>query len=298
MKRVIILLLISILYSQGRFDGLEIKVHAVNKTVYYLVGAGGFAGGNIGLSVGDDGVFMIDDQFAALTEKIELAIKTISDKPIRFLINTHLHGDHTGGNENFGKKGVSIVAHDLVRRKLSKKEFDKIKSSNAETPKMPGLPVITFHESIKFYLNSDEIEIFHVPNAHTDGDAIIYFKEANVFHMGDTFFQNSYPYIDLNNGGSIYGIIKASEEVIKRANDQSKIIPGHGSIANKKDIMAYRDMLKDLSKKIIDLKKSGLTLAEVIAKRPSAKYDSQYNSAYNLTKNESFIKYVYRSKMH
>ncbi|MCB0279401.1 MAG: MBL fold metallo-hydrolase [Calditrichaeota bacterium] len=292
MRLILAMIIFSVMNAQGRFDQVEIKIHPVNESVYYLEGAGG----NIGLSVGDDGVFMIDDQFAPLTEKIEAAIKTLSDKPIRFLINTHMHGDHTGGNENFANKGVTIIAHDLVRRRLSKNEFEEMKNNPSAMKKMPGLPVITFNESINFYLNSDELEVFHVANAHTDGDAIIYFKKANAFHMGDTFFQNRYPFVDLSSDGSVYGIIHAAEEVIKRANDQSKIIPGHGSVSSRVDLINYRKMLIDLSEKITKLKKQGLSLEQVIEKQPTKDYDSQYDNDSDLTKKESFIKYVYNDK--
>jgi cyclase len=205
MKKITLIALLAISYvsyAQGRFDTVEIKVELVSNNIYMLQGAGG----NIGISVGDEGVFMIDDQFAPLSKKITAAIKTISDKPVKFLVNTHFHGDHSGGNANFEAAGAMIVAHDNVRKRLAKNE----KIANA------GLPVITFSDDATFYMNGDDIFITHVHNAHTDGDALVYFIQSNVLHTGDTFFHGShkFPYIDINRGGSLLGDIEAAKKRI------------------------------------------------------------------------------------
>jgi glyoxylase-like metal-dependent hydrolase (beta-lactamase superfamily II) len=189
-------------------------------------------GGNIGVSSGEDGVFMIDDQFAPLTVRIKAAIEKISDKPIRFIINTHWHYDHTGGNENHGNEDVVIVAHDNVRERLSKDGF--IEAFNKKIPASPkaALPVITFNDRVTFHLNQQEIQVIHRSNAHTDGDSIVIFKSANVIHTGDTFFNTMYPFIDGSSGGSVKGVIDATDYVLSLANETTKIIPGHGPLAD------------------------------------------------------------------
>ncbi|MEH6407556.1 MAG: MBL fold metallo-hydrolase, partial [Leeuwenhoekiella sp.] len=184
---------------------VEIKVIPVQKNIYMLTGSGG----NIGISVGEDGVFMIDDEFAPLSQKIIAAIKTISDKPVKYLINTHFHGDHTGGNANFEQEGAIILAQDNVRKRLK-----------ADEKQNGGLPIITFNEDVMIHVNGDDIIATHVHNAHTDGDAIIYFPQSNVLHTGDTFFNGAFPYIDLKSGGSIEGDIKAGKMGLMLINDE------------------------------------------------------------------------------
>jgi glyoxylase-like metal-dependent hydrolase (beta-lactamase superfamily II) len=238
------------------------------------------SGGNIGLSVGPDAVFMIDDQYAPLTPKIEAAIKAITPKPVTFVINTHWHFDHTGGNVNMGKAGALIVAHDNVRKRLSSDQFiDFMRAKIDPTPKV-GLPVVTFSQTMNFHLNGEDIAAFHVPNAHTDGDAIIHFKGANIVHMGDTFFNGFYPFIDYSSGGTPDGFIAASERVIAISDDQTKIIPGHGPLATKADLMVYRTMLVGTIGKIKALVKQGKTLEEIIAAKPTAEFDERWGKGF------------------
>ena len=193
-KLSILTLFLTLNIQAQRFDKVTIKPTKLTERVYMLEGAGG----NIGVSVGDDGVFVIDDQFAPLSEKILTAIKTISDKPLKYLVNTHYHGDHSGGNENMAKAGAVIIAHDNVKKRLVEKESPK-----------EALPVITFNDQLNISINNESIAVFHVANAHTDGDALLYFTESNVLHTGDTFFNARYPYIDLDSGGSVKGYIEA-----------------------------------------------------------------------------------------
>lgn len=208
-----------------------IKTTKLSDNVYMLVGSGG----NIGISAGNDGVFIIDDQFAQLTPKIIDAIKAISDKPLQFLVNTHYHGDHTGGNENMTKQGVKIIAHENVRKRL----IDGKSSKDA-------LPIITFNDRINVHMNDEDVNVHHVEHAHTDGDAMLYFTKSNVLHTGDTYFRNRYPYIDVKSGGSIDGYIKAVKKGLSLINDGTKIIPGHGDLSNKTEYSSFLTMLEIL----------------------------------------------------
>ena len=274
-------------FAQGRFDEVEIKTTKLTDSVYMLVGAGG----NIGLSVGDDGAFMIDDQFAELSEKILAAVAEITDKPIKFLVNTHHHGDHTGGNKNIGKTGTIIVAHENVRKRLTKDQF--IKVFNSTTPASSGvaLPVVTFTKDITLHINSDKVHIFHVDPAHTDGDSLVHFKKANVLHMGDIFFNGMYPFIDVSSGGSIDGMIAASQRSIKLVNDKTKIIPGHGPLATKQDLEDYHKMLIEARDGIKPLVEQGKSRDEVIAAKPTAKLDAVWGKGFMTP--DKFVGIVY-----
>lgn len=260
-------------FAQGQnFDAVEVKTHPIVGNIYYLEGAGG----NVGLSVGDDGVVMIDDQFAPLSEKLLAAIRTLSDKPIRFLINTHVHGDHTGGNENFGKLGIPIVAHDNVGARLSKGV-----NGGAPAP-ADALPVVTFAESVTFHLNGDTVRVLKVPSAHTDGDSIIHFVNANVIHTGDIFRTVGYPGVDGNNGGTVQGTIDALDITIELANDDTKILPGHGVLTNKAALIEFRDLVVELQKRFTDLIRQGLTVEQVVAAKPTEDLDARWGSSERL----------------
>lgn len=225
------------LFAFQDMEDVKIEVIPVNKNVYMLTGAGG----NIGILAGEDGIFMIDDQFAALSPRIIEKLKTISDKPVKFLVNTHHHGDHTGGNINFQKEGALIFAHENVRKRLKK---DSLSST------YDGLPVVTFDQNINLYINDNDIVVTHVHNAHTDGDALIYFPQSNVLHTGDTFFNGNFPYIDLGSGGSVKGDIEAARTGLSLINQNTRIIPGHGKIANYKDYEAYLKMLEKIRENV------------------------------------------------
>ncbi|TCK67564.1 glyoxylase-like metal-dependent hydrolase (beta-lactamase superfamily II) [Winogradskyella wandonensis] len=251
----LIVLTSAIGFSQGRFDDVEIKSEKLSENVYVLFGAGG----NIGVSVGEDGVFVIDDQFAPLSEKILAKIKTLSDKPLKFLVNTHWHGDHAGGNENMAKAGATIIAHNNVKTRLLNPRRD-----GSNNPK-EALPVITFKEQLYITINGEPVGVFHVANAHTDGDAMLYFTESNILHTGDTYFKGRYPYIDLNSGGSVNGYIEAVKRGFILVDDGTKIIPGHGTIANKEDYRAFLKMLETLKANISQAIAEGKTEDEVKA---------------------------------
>jgi glyoxylase-like metal-dependent hydrolase (beta-lactamase superfamily II) len=275
--------------QQQDFSKVEIKTVDVAPGVHMLLGSGG----NIGVSSGADGVLIIDDQYAPLTDKIRAAISAISKEPIRFVVNTHWHGDHTGGNENFGGAGSIIVAHENVRRRMSKEHVSEFfKRTTPASPK-GALPVVTFTDDVSFHVNGDELYVFHVDPAHTDGDSIIHWKNANVFHMGDLYFSGGFPFIDLESGGSVDGVIAAAEKVLSLANDSSKIIPGHGPLSSKKDLTAYRDMLKTIRDRIGTQVTSGKTLDEVKASKPTKDWDDTLGKGF--INGDALTEFVYRS---
>ena len=260
MKSIRVIVLLFLVAFNAQCQKKEIKIEATKLTdqIYKLKGRGG----NIGLFIGDDGVFMIDDQFAPLTQKILEAIQKITNKPLKYLINTHWHGDHTGGNENIAKEGAIIVAHKNVRKRMSVDQFVRGKVKKA-SPKS-ALPVITFTEDIMMHFNNDAVLITHIHDAHTDGDAIIYFTKNNVIHMGDTYFQGKFPYIDIDSGGSINGYIAGIEKAIFLSDDDTQIIPGHGNVATKADLKPYLIMLKTLKKRFQKEITKGRSLEEVV----------------------------------
>lgn len=285
MKKISILsvFLISLMgFAQDRFAQVQIEIIPVSDNIYMLKGAGG----NVGISVGDDGVFMIDDQFAPLSEKLQNAIKTVSDKPVKFLVNTHFHGDHSGGNANFEAAGALIVAHDNVRKRLAADE----RTASA------GLPVITFSDDATFFMNEDDIFVTHVHQAHTDGDALIYFTQSNVLHTGDTFFNGMFPFIDINRGGSIDGDIAAAQKGLLLINDDTKIIPGHGAVATKADYQKYYEMLKGIRTNVAAAIAEGKTEDEVGAMESlSSDYYTDEEAAKFFIKGDVIRKTVYRS---
>ncbi len=234
----------------------------VSDKIYMIQEAGS---GNIGVYIGKNGVFMIDDQFADHSEQITALIKTVTDKPISFILNTHWHGDHTGGNKVMNTEDVIVIAHENVRKRMSTEQFNK--AWNRTTPPSPSaaLPEITFTEDMTFYLDEEPIMIFHIHNAHTDGDALVYFPESNVLHMGDTYFQGKYPFIDLSSNGSVHGYVKAVKKGLLLSDEQTKIIPGHLNISNKKELSDYLIMLEEIRDKVAEQIAEGKTLEEVKA---------------------------------
>jgi cyclase len=275
--------------QQNDFDKVDVTSAKVAEGVYVLNGSGG----NIGVSVGEDGVFLIDDQYAPLTTKIRAAVSTLTPQPIRFVLNTHWHGDHTGGNENLGKMGVVIVAHENVRKRMSVEQF--LAAFGQKVPPSPkvALPIITFADSITFDLNGEQIQSFHVAPAHTDGDTVVHFKKANVVHMGDCFFNGMYPFIDLSSGGSIDGVIAAADKVLSFADMNTKIIPGHGPVGDKAALQIYRDVMASIRDRVKALVAAGKTLDEVKAAAPTKEFDAKWGSGF--MKPEVFTGIVYES---
>lgn len=279
------------LHAEGEdeYKDVEIKTIAIHDGLYMLTGKGG----NIGVSVGEDGVFLIDDQFAPLTEKIKAAVAGISAQPIKFLINTHWHFDHTGGNENLGKEDVLIVAHDNVHERMSKE--NTIKAFGATIPAAPkvALPVITFNDTVTFRLNGQEIQVSHQANAHTDGDSIVYFKDANVMHTGDVWFNGLYPFIDTSSEGSVDGVIRTVEQILTMVDEQTQIIPGHGPLGDKKALQGYLQMLTSVRSRMQKLIDEGKSLEEIIALKPNADYDATWGLAF--LKPDQFMRILHDS---
>ena len=262
--------------QEDKFAGVEIKTHQVVPGIYMLVGKGG----NIGVSAGADGVFMIDDQFAPLTDRITAAVAALSDQPIRFLVNTHWHGDHTGGNENLGNQGVLIVAHDNVYERMS--GDTEIAAFNTVVPASPkvALPVITFNDNVTFRLNGEEISVVHYRNSHTDGDSVIHFRNANVIHTGDIWFNGFYPFIDVSSAGSIDGIISSVKTLLALTDDNTRIIPGHGSLSDKQGLQGYLEMLETVRGRMNKLIAEGKSLEEIIELKPNADYDADLGGGF------------------
>ena len=269
--------------ESDRFAKVEIKAEPLADGIAVLFGAGG----NIGVSYGPDGTVLIDDQFAPLTGKINAAVKDLGAEPVKYLINTHWHGDHTGGNENLGRSGVLIMAHDHVRDRL-------IKGNDSTPPAAPeALPVVTYHDGIKLHLNGDEIRVQHMSHGHTDGDSVVFWKNANVVHMGDLFFNKvTLPFIDLSSGGNARGVLAAADKVLAMVDDDTKIIPGHGPMANKADLTTYRDMLKSVIGTVEKAQGEGKSLAQVQAMKPAAQWDVNPDA---FIKGDAFVEAVYKS---
>lgn len=258
------------------FDKVQINTEKLNETTYMLTGAGG----NLAVSVGADAVFLIDDQYAPMAPKIQAAIAALSDKPVKFVLNTHWHGDHTGGNEHFGKANTLIVAHENVRKRMSSDQLIAFLNIQVKPQPQAALPVVTFSGDLTFHLNGEELYVFHVPNGHTDGDAIIHFKTSNLIHMGDIFFNTAYPFIDVSSGGTVDGLIAAVDRALAVSNDQTRFIPGHGPLASKADLSAYRNMVATIAGRLKTLVKQGKTLEQAIDAKPTADYDAGWGKGF------------------
>jgi glyoxylase-like metal-dependent hydrolase (beta-lactamase superfamily II) len=273
------------LAAQQDFSNVQIRTIQLGEGIYMLMGQGG----NLGLSIGEDGAFLVDDQFAPLTEKILAAIRSVTADPVRFVLNTHWHGDHTGGNENMGKAGALIVAHENVRRRMNPEEFRELIGRSQQAPP-DALPVITFTEAVNFHWNGEHIRVFHVAPAHTDGDAIVIFTRANVIHMGDVFFNGRYPFVDMESGGNLNGVIDAVDRVLGMASPMTKIIPGHGDAAGPAELRAYREMLTTVRDRVQRLIAQGMTEDQVVAAKPTQDLDAKWGMSA-----ERFVRAAYQS---
>jgi len=284
--------------DEPSFDKVRIETVPLRGGIHMLVAKGGKAGvtegGNIGISTGEDGVFLVDDQFAPMTKKIQAAIDEVTDKPVKFVFNTHWHGDHAGGNENLGNSGALIVAHDQARQRMSTDQFvDLFQVTIPASPKA-ALPVVTFNDTTTFHLNGQTIHAFKVVPAHTDGDAVIHFQEADVIHTGDVYFNKIYPLIDVSGGGSLDGMVTAVDKILTVAKDTTQIIPGHGALSNRAELLDYRNMLINVRDRVRTAIANGVSEEEFIAaSKPTVDYDPVWGQSFPNA--EVFLSTAYRS---
>ena len=276
-------------WAQQDFSAVEIQTSEVAPGIYMMVGAGG----NLGVSVGEDGAFLIDDQFAPLSDKIMAAIGELTDAPVEFLVNTHWHGDHTGGNEAFGNAGAVIVAHDNVRVRMSTEQFREIFDQRYPASPDVALPIVTFNDELTLHWNGHTIRAFHSGPAHTDGDAVIHFEEADVFHMGDNFFHGFFPFVDVSSNGDINGIISTGYRVLAMSNAGTRIIPGHGPLATPDDLRDWLQVLRSTRESIQELIDQGMSEDEVVAANPTAEYNESHGGGF--MNPENYTRLVYQS---
>ena len=255
---------------------VQIRTEAVAGRVSVLFGQGG----NIAVFAGENNTLIVDDQFAPLTDKIVAAISKISIHPVRFVVNTHWHADHTGGNENFGKAGAVIVAHDQVHTRLSRDQFVSFFKKTVKASAPEALPVVTFEDSLSFRFGKEKIRVQFVGPAHTDTDAIVFFEQSNVIHTGDTYFSLRYPFLDVSTGGSIPGLIGALDRILELADAKTRIIPGHGPLSNSAELRKTRNMIDTMRKRIDRAIANGKSDAEIIASKPTADFDSVFGGGF------------------
>ena len=269
-------LAMNVSFAQRNWDAVEIRTEKVADDIYALFGSGG----NIGLAVGEDYAYLIDDQFAPLSDKIKAAVRQITDKPVKFLVNTHWHGDHVGGNENFAVSGTTIVAHEAVRERMSTIQ-DRGNGRVMQPSPFKALPEITYTDKLTIHLDSTRtMRVMHVNPSHTDGDSYIYFPESNVIHMGDNFSNGGYPYIDLNSGGDIDGLVMNHSMVLAMLDDETRIIPGHGPVTDKARLAAYADMIRTIRDRVRNAKNTGKTLDETLALGLSKEWDAEFGQGF------------------
>jgi len=254
--------------SGQNFDSIQVSTTPVAGQIYMLQGSGG----NIGLSIGDDGTLMVDDQFAPLTQKIQNAVAALTRNPVDFVINTHWHYDHSDGNTNFGRAGAVIVAHENARTRMTRTDTVSLNNRVQEAYGPDGLPKITFYQSMRFHYNGNVIDVIHLRNAHTDGDAAVYFRDTNVLHTGDTFTRSALPFIDTPNGGTLDGMIEAAWTMAGLINDQTRIIPGHGALSTRADLLAHHDKLVVLRDRLREHAARNHTIEQVLAANPAQGY--------------------------
>jgi len=288
------LLLIAILFASisslsAQDKPVEFTTFQLSDTVYMLKGRGG----NVGISTGEDGLYIIDDQIRPVTAGLLRAIRKISVKPIRFVLNTHYHADHTGGNEAIGSAGAVIIAHDNIRKRMTTEQISVFMQST--TPPYPeaALPILTFNDRMSLHLNGETATAYYVANGHTDGDSIIHFPVSNVIHMGDMYFNTLYPYIDLDAGGSVQGLIVASDLALSLADESTRIIPGHGPLAMTEDLKIYRDYLVKATANVQELIDMDMDLKQIIAAEPTKEWDETLGKTWITP--AQFVTFIYNS---
>jgi cyclase len=288
-----LLFLAALLATTGSISAQEKKVEfstfQLSDTIYMLRGRGG----NVGISSGEDGLYIIDDQVQPVTSQLLQAIGKISDKPIRFIINTHYHADHTGGNETIGKSGALIIAHDNIHKRMTTEQVSIFMKNTTPPYAKDALPVVTFNDQISLHFNGETATAYHVAHGHTDGDSIIHFPASNVIHMGDMYFNTLYPYVDLDAGGSIQGMVHAADLALSLADDGTRIIPGHGPLGVTEDLRTYRDYLIKASANVQTLIDEKLSLQQIIAAQPTAEWDEDLGKTWITP--AQFVTFIYNS---
>ena len=259
--------------AHDRFEGTTIGIETLKPGYHVLTGQGG----NMLLQTGADGNLLIDDQYAPLAPKILAAVDSVAKGGVRYLLNTHWHGDHTGGNEAMGRSGAVIVAHDNVRARMATEQDMKVFNRVVPASPSDALPVVTYKDRLTLHHNGVTISMEHLMSGHTDGDSIVFFKEPNIVHMGDMFFNGLYPFIDAGSGGSINNMIDTVNAVLARVDENTIIVPGHGPVAGKGDLVVYRDMLQGVRTKLLDMRKQGMTDEQIVEAKPTAELDEQWN---------------------
>lgn len=278
MKKLILLLTVlsQTVLAQTDWSAIEIKTNPINERIAFLEGSGG----NIGVLYGDEGVMIVDDQYAELSDKIRIALGELSVEDLRFVVNTHYHGDHSGGNENMAAAGATIVAHQKVRERLGTSFYNVALDRQMTAKPETYWPTITFKDDISFHLNGEDVTVEYIPNAHTDGDAVVYFETSNILHTGDVFVRYGFPYIDASAGGSIDGLIAAQQRILEIANPDTQIVPGHGQLSTTADVQELLDLLTKCRSLIVDLKAEGKSLDETLTANPLEKYDEQWSGSF------------------
>lgn len=286
--KLLLIMPLGTLMAQQDFSNVDFTTTEITPNLFMLASG---EGGNIAVSLGGDGVLIIDDDMSPLTAKLQQAIAGITNEKVRFVLNTHWHFDHTGANEVMGKEGAVIIAHDNVYKRLQKGQYMEAFRMDVPPAAHSALPVITFNKDMTVHWNNDTLDLVHVAPAHTDGDAIVYFQAANVVHMGDLFWNGIYPFIDGGSGGSTAGVIAAVAAALQRMDENTKVIPGHGPLGNKAELQAYHDMIKTVYSRIKKLKDAGKTMEDVVKMTPTAEFDASWGAG--LFTGEQWTQMVY-----